>query len=316
MTTFIQNHDKKAECWAHYFVGDVVLFSTPFEWLLSLLRIRRCDLMIFRYQNSHRRLSVSLFYVVILAAVLIYARLLRAEIVWINHNVERETSDNYRLLSNLRRCLLLKLSHRVLVLDELFIPYVRHHSVSSISFGRKDWGSISKTNQDKTHQFSQRYGLVILLLGQDKSRAKKYATFENLCGLARLLHGHQLDVGFVTIGMDANRELPPDVERHVLRIQEPSLAEAGIAEYVDCVYKANLDLSMPYTIYAAASAGLPMLVEGNSPIWPMIQRENLGMRVSDLIRERVIDKESFSFKSFLEKNSWQTLAATLGRLRH
>lgn len=261
--------------------------------------------MVFRYQNNPPRLSAALVLAALVLLTVGKARLMGIALVWICHNVDQDTQPHYKPIERLRRAVLTRFADAILVLDPAFVPHVPRKDVRAISFGPKVDGTLSQENLGRIASFADGFDRVILIAGQDKG---KYMAFARIPEVAARFAEMGLWAGFVTAGMDPDRRFLPQVEARVLRIDEPNLRESDLTAHVDFVYRENADISMPYTVYAAATAQIPVLTRRDNILAQILEREGIGLCLdADIVaRDRRYD-----FTGFLERHSWDSLAKTL-----
>lgn len=306
-TVYLQGGDFKAKNWSFFLRGKVKFFVSLKDQYQMFLRCRAGDLVIYRYQNNDSRLLVCMLEYLLLISSLVKSRLCDIKIVWICHNVDQDTSPFYKVIEKSRRKLLFKMASLVLVLDPALKKYVNATIVDTITFGKKNDGRVTEIVLQQIRDFSSSRDVVILIASQD---GLKYRSFERVPILHKQLGKKYGRVGFVLAGISRERMYDATIEKDVMRIFEQNLDESAIANYVNFIYRENDDLSIPYTLYAAATAKIPLLTKKGSILSEVVARENIGLDVEDLCAT-VSLPESFDFESFWESHSWETLAKIL-----
>ena len=79
---------------------------------------------------------------------------------------------------------------------------------------------------------------------------------------------------------------------------------------VNYVYRENADISIPYTIYAAATAGIPVITSDDSLLAEIVLREGIGLTIGMLSSEYEI---KYDFDGFLGRHRWSSLKEALNR---
>lgn len=294
--------------WAKYLHADVIHVKSFKDYLSMFLESKGNDLIIYRYQNNPSKLLPSLAILSIISLQLLKARLLGIKVVWICHNVDKETAGHFRWIESLRRSLLDKCAMVILVLDRTFVLSYKgdRSKVRVISFGSKARGTIDPRNYAMISEFSKKFEFVVLVVGQDGGKYKNFSRVPFIC-LKLLEKG--ISPGFVLVGADKSRAYENCIETRVLRINEPNLDETSLKKFVRCMYKENEDISMPFTVYAAASAGIPMVTWSGNCIEPIIIREKIGMNIEDFISGE--GDHIFEFDRFLKEHNWASLSNVL-----
>lgn len=305
-TIFLQGVDFKAHLWAEHLPSAPVPMVSLRDHLEVLGRSRRGDLLIYRYQNNDRRLAVALIDAALLLSNLLKAKLLGASVVWICHNVDQETSPHFKWLERLRCGALARVAVLVLVLDPAFLPHAPGKHVRAISFGEKRGGETLPETRAAIEGFASSRDLTILIAGQD---GLKYRSFARIPFLHRLLSERFGRVGFVVAGMAPDRRFATEVEADVLRVTARNIDESELTGTIDFIYRENDDISMPYTLYSAATARIPVLTRQGSILEEILVREGLGLSADALVpgTYRPVTK----CRIFLERHRWDSLARTL-----
>lgn len=305
---FIQGDDAKAKNWTAFFSVPVKHFRTIRDMIGVLRESRRGDVLIFRYQNNPRRLLAALAVGLVLFSQLVKARLAGMRVVWICHNVDQETQPYFKPIERWRRRLLARFADAVYVLDPLFVQYCVRSDAKAITFGPKEGGKVSSANLSAIENLADRTDDIILIAGQDGGKYMGFARIPEIearfCTLGR-------SAGFVVAGMSPDRRFTDEIESRLLRIVESNIDERKLSQLVSYIYRENADISVPYTIYAAASASIPVLTKEETLLEEIVERERIGTSLASLnINEQ---EQNFDFVGFLERHSWISLHDALIR---
>lgn len=304
-TVFIQGDDFKAKLWAEHFSGRVRNFRTVSDIAWMLWKARRGDIVIHRYQNCPARLGPTLILIALLTLLQAKAALIGISVIWICHNVDQDTSPHHKRLERLRRWILARFADCVFVLDQAFIPYCPRPDARVISFGAKQDGAIGADNLAAIQSLARRVDRLILIAGQDGG---KYKSFERIPEIHARFDDAGRTVGFVAAGISPSRRFSERIEANVLRIIENNICERDLHGFVDYIYRENADISMPFTIYAAATAKIPILTIGGNILAEIVRREGIGLTLDDDLDDA---ERRFSFERFLQRHRWTSLRDAL-----
>jgi len=299
---FIQGSDFKAKQWAIHIKPHCVLFSSASELLTGIHRLKGPKTIVFRYQNSQRSYLADLWYTLILLFVLLLRRPLALRIFWIMHNIDRETVDRYPLLTRIRRRILFRASEKVFVTDAYFkaLLFSTNDKVKSISFGRKQGGTVSEKTMAEIIALREISDIVILCVG---SAGNKYVHFDRLSLLQEEAARCDKKLSFIL----------PEFVRYtkgdVINIVEKNLNESQLRGLVDFIYRINDDISMPFTIYSACSAGIPLISSSEFFTSKIIAEYGLGFTEEEFasVSESQLDAVQQNMNRFLATRSWSSL---------
>lgn len=306
-TLYIQKRDFKAEMWARSLSCRVIYMNGVNDMLACSLCIKKGDMMIARYMNDVPSAlgSVYLLTVVFLCCALVKVK--RAKLIWICHNVDRETCEHYRLLTRVKRKYMLRMADTVLVLARQFKRYVKHRDVRVISFGRKEGGSLTESNERLIRTFAKGYDRIVLVASS--GNGSKYKSFDRVSELKEAFQSIGSSVGFVFVGKIDSIDHAGN-EKDILRVTEANIDEGRIGDIVDFIYRENDDISMPYSVYSAASACIPVLTREGNAIADILYEHQIGGSSNDpLVLSRVFNRKVF--RDFLATHGWESLGRVL-----
>jgi hypothetical protein len=304
-SVYIQGNDVKAQLWTESFNVPVRAFTTLHDMVEMLCTSKAMDVLIFRYQNNPPKLLAAIAVSIVLTLLLIKASLFRMKVVWICHNVDQDTQPHFKWIERYRRTILVQRSDLVFVLDPLFVIHCESANAIPITFGPKYGGSTAPETTSLIRRLSAQVDRVVLIAGEDGG---KYKAFERIPEIHRHFSCLGLRVGFVTAGMAPERLFPRTIEKDLLRINEPNLRESDLTGIVDYIYRENADISMPYTVYAAATAGIPVVTQDGSLLAKILLREKIGLTLGMLAINRPL---TFDFGNFLSRHKWTSLREAL-----
>lgn len=298
----IQGSDFKARNWMAPFGKKARFFSTARE-LINLLRLSGDKCLIFRYMNSDKSLSTDIKYTLLVVLICTFRFFFRIRIYWVLHNIDAETVDLFPWLTRIRRCSLMWASTKVFLTDAFFKErfFSANNKVEAISFGPKLDGDVSSKNLKQIIRLKKKYDLVALCLG---APGDKYVHFERLTMLSKYAADNGLSIAFIL----PKHTSPPGI--HCLHIDELNIDEKIIAPYVNFIYRINNDLSMPYTIYAACDAKIPIVTAKGFFTFDII--ENYGIGFDEIgffsANQHNIEEVKSNMGRFMERSDWGSLS--------
>jgi len=286
--------------------GDNAKFFISAQDLLRMLFRPGRKHVIFRYQNSSPRLTTDLAYTLVILILTTVRKLIRTEIYWIMHNIDRETTDKFPILTKLRRTSLKWASKYVFVTDPLFKErfFSADKKVKSISFGPKFDGTVGQDTLDAIIELGKQHDLVALCLG---ASGDKYVHFCRLDKLSALAAKHKKTLLLI---LPEHAVYKGD---NAIRIKEKNIDEKAMAPYVDFVYRINDDISMPYTIYAACDAAIPVVTGRDFFTYEIIEKYEIGFSEEDifLASEAQMAFAKLKMREFMQDRTWHSLADAL-----
>ena len=301
----IQGLDFKAKAWMKPFQSKAVHFHNIRSLLIAVLNFdRKC--CIFRYLNSESNFIKDLIYTLIICLICLSRKFFKLDIYWILHNVDKETIDRYPQLTKIKRKAISLSAKKIFVTDSLFVKEcsIYFPKVFPISFGPKNNGVIKNETIEDVQRFSKKFDFVILCLG---AVGPKYLHYDRLEDLAKIGKQSNKTVGFV---------VPKDIfssSENMLPIDEPNLDESALNKYVDGIYRINDDISMPYTVYAACTARIPLI--SNIECWTFKILQEYGIGFSEEVFFTANEKQIYDVKKnmdvFLSNKKWESLAENL-----
>lgn len=319
---------------------DLIAVSSLGQMIRGLgRRGRRPAAVIFRYLNDSPRLRPTLERSLGELAVLLAARRAGVRACWLCHNVDRETTECHPWLTRLRRRVMTRLCHRVIVTDPLLAAEagrrlgVAAGRVAVTTFGAPPAGAGGRTPDwflARVREFAGPRGdggpgrpLVGLAVGH---ASWKTAHLERAEALLAAGAGAGLSLRLVVVGPirqylavhapGAWRFLERD-PRVLLHEGYLPVDEADLEDAVDFLWRAYRDWSTPYGLYAAARAGKPLLTLDVGFLARAVRHYALGGVVredlADLpdVLEALTSWDRRAGQRFLAGHSWEIGAAGL-----
>lgn len=299
---YFQGDDFKAKKWCSFFEEDKTYFKSLKDMMSVVRRVKKSDKIFFRYQNNPKSFVSSLIILIVLILIVLKSRYVKADVYWICHNVDQDTSPYHKGIEKLRRTLLKYTAKHIFVLHHTFIKYIGRPNVTAITFGEKTGGSFSTENLALIADHSKNFDKLVLIAGQD---GNKYKHFDRVQEIYETFNSVGVRIGFVLIGANPSRVFPPKLKTNILLITEKYISEARVNPYIDFIYRENNDISIAYTIYAAASASIPVIVNENNCLYEIVKENGIGQSLNDV--KLNLNHEFYKFDEFLVKNNWKSL---------
>lgn len=305
--------------------------------LKQLYKRERVDVFVFRYLNDHKLLRATLQYLIRDLLTVILCKITNVKILWIMHNIDRETIVHFPLICKIRRAMVRFASKRVLVTDPHLMNYALEHGIKKnrldwICFGipskkRLDDRNIKLKNQivdfkNSFHKDGIRHVAVGLCVSKKAKKKVHYLYADSIVG--RSEEREDACVVLVMIGKYPSGEKFHKAKQrvsdspYILYIDESfPVNEPYIADYVDFFYRSMSDYSIAYTLYVACNVRKPVFTHDLGVLPGIIEKENIGFTLNGSPHElpKIFSSlESWSpdgSKTFLAKRNWKTGAERL-----
>lgn len=344
----IQHYDFKTQAWSETEATrnvDLLPLRTGrylvADFARALYSLPRFDALIFRYLNDPPSLRQALLTLVAEISIACIARISGVSVLWICHNIDRESQTNYWRLNRWKRALLARIANRILVTDPLLIFHARHLLGSAVGhkIGVATFGKLAKSYQtDKALlkrilQFAQAFRsqakragktpMIGLLAGQT---GLKMLHFDKAPALLDADCGSEFIIGLIVIGPVYANATSTQLEalaklsdhRHALfEPEDHQINEYELADYIDFFWRGYRDISMSYTLYVAASVEKPVLALRTGFVSEAVAYYQLGASVDPQLTtleqalEAIRRWQPQAAKYFLANHTWETGARNL-----
>ncbi|MFY0593582.1 hypothetical protein [Roseivirga sp.] len=354
MKYLIRGNDFKARQWAknapnsdiHWINGARLLFG--FKVIAQSWRLKsKSVIVVQRYLNDYPSYWKSFMLVVTDLVYLSYLKMRGIELWWLCHNIDQESEVNHSKFIRWRRHLALSSAKKILVTDPFFIKYAsllfRKYKVpiDAVCFG--DYSNqmdIHASNLKVTKPLSEPLSFksigfsdLLKLLKEQRNSSE----FIGYCGGGVLPKKKYLESVPELIEKSAEEGITlkllvlsnlsekknPRLYRYLLKsphvIFINSLMDLdlhAIAPYVDFYWTGYDDISMPFSIHAANTTGVPS-ISLNVGIIPLLLRHyQIGFTLAkDLsnLKETLLILKRYDFKhmEFLKQHEWNSFEKLL-----
>ena len=295
--------------------------------------------VIYRYLNGYPNLFKDLLRLISEVFSIFICRVLKIKIVWICHNLDRESIIFNEKITKIRRTLFERFSHKILVTDPLLInkakkilPFAKD-KIDYITFG----GYIETPTNYESHRLTK---LIIDFIREQNNKNVKKPMFGLCVGNANWKTAHferipkLLDKSEMIgrpirlivvgpLGSYYSRTNPKLIDklksdpRIFFYNKFISIDEDKISKYIDFYWRAYRDLSTPFTVYHSAKVKKPILAQGPGFLKEMVENYNLGATVKDNFEDleyalnRLRDWDPRFAEEFLESHNWDIGARQL-----
>lgn len=301
--------------------------------LSSFFKGQKIHVFIFRYLNDKKVLRKSIKLFLRDLVIIILCKVLKIRIIWLLHNIDRETKQYYPFLSRLRRKYVARAAGKILVTDPNFIQLAIQEGIDKkkidwTCFGITQRGEPDQRNialREQIISFRQsvlNMGYKNIALGLCVSQGAKKKVHYLFADLITGRSKKRKDscVILVMIG-----NYPEGIEFETARkkaidspfiflLDEPfPVNEEFIADHVDFFYRSMTDLSMAYSVYVACQFKKPVITHDIGALPMVVKKENIGYVIGKeekdipgFILHSLESWHPLGTEKFLAKRNWQT----------
>ena len=304
--------------------------------------------IIIRYLNDHSSLIKTVYRLWHETLLIILTWVFRVDLLWVCHNVDKESLIYYPAINKIRRWLIGKRAKRILVTDPLLVNYAKmflhrsfHNKINWICFGaiesygaHKEWGSSTEPNvKSKVSAFVEKQraearkngkiSLIGLSLGRPARKTSHFLYTRKVMAAAKETGFHvSFIIAFNTKKIEDKRLLPETERLKAMKNVLIFEKEIGFNEFemkrlYDFVWKSYSDYSTPISVYVAATAHKPLLVLEEGFLQHLVLKNKLGSIINPSLRNlegsltALQEWRSLNAERFLETRSWDIAAKQL-----
>lgn len=299
---------------------------------------KRIHGFVFRYLNDNQSLYESVLFLLRDFLTILACKILRVKIIWLMHNIDQETHQNYPSLSRVRRKMVSAASLRIFVTDPNLVEVAERYGIKKSKLDWTCFGTLQRDKPDRKNielrekitrfrerlkQLGNKKMVIGLCVSEPAKKKNHYLRAHSIVGKCH--HDEDCCVGLVMIGKYP-RGVEFDLAKEknyntpfILLIEEPfAVHEEFIADQVDFFYRGLTDQSVAYTLYVAAALCKPVVVHDTGALPLIVERERLGYiidnketDVPDSIISQVQSWNPESAQKFLAKRTWKIGAGKL-----
>ncbi len=341
---FMQKLDIKSSSWSKaaesQSLGQLIPIAgspmkMPFVLLWNILIFRKPNGIIFRYLNDYKSPIRSILRLLTDYATVYIGIMTNIKILWICHNVDRESSSHFPTLTRYRRGLLVKKADHIFVLDDLLVYEasklfnIDENKIIPISFGEiENINGELNSNVKELIQRIQKWKININSKSSEHSLfglwigTASEKLYEGLKFIAEVLKSDSFEgIYFVVIGSIGTWLKKRDYD--VYKILSENKNVCFIDNHIniptnkwpylsDFIWKPSNDLSINLTCYNAASAKLPIVGFNDTFHGRFIDKYKIGVSISP--KAELFDSKDFTLKitrwdkenasKFLKDKTW------------
>lgn len=322
---------KGSPIWAPFFLIFYFFKSQrkPFGYIVRYLN---------DYPNIFKTISrlLSEFFLICLCKVF------NIKLIWICHNVDRESEAYFPLLSRTRRNLFASFSEKIFVTDQLLIEKAKkvfpsnQSKIDFVTFGvitnksnqiinlhEKEILKLISTKRDLL--INSRYDFKVLFCA-GMPRSKKSLHFDYLLELIEKAKNNGIYLLAIVSGDFHNSERGEFLLSKFINNKQiflfdnyTNFSEEFVKKAVDFYWRGYSDFSVPYSVFESATLKKPILALKNGFFNKYIEFYKLGLDI-DLKTDNFIDifdkleQNDFLFDEFLVTHSWEVFAKKISRI--
>jgi len=309
-----------------------------FEVIKQILKGKKIKAFVFRYLNDRRSIIKTIFNTIADITVIFLCKIMQTKIIWIAHNVDKESLTYYKNISSFRRRLCKHFANKIMVTDPLLINYAidagfPEEKIDWISFGKPSKKKMDKKNQLLMQQIlefkkklKKQSGKNNIIMGLCVSSVlPKFYHFLYAQDLVRNILSDDFCVGLILIGKVPDDKMFEGIKNQlkenerIFYIEENfPVNEEELASEFDFFYRSVNDLSVSYSVYTAAKLGKPILTNNIGFLPKMVEIYGLGAiipppenRANNWISGFIKSWKCDAAEQFLAKRSWEMGAKRL-----
>lgn len=316
-----------------YFERDALFFLF---FIIEVLKFKKPNAVIFRYLNDHANILRTAFLSVNVIFTVLLCRLLSVQVLWILHNVDKETHEHYPCINKILRQLVGVSSEKIFVTDPLLIPVAVEkypawrNKVDYITFGiRTD--KVDSTTDERLigalqglTKYREAGGFVLFC---PTAGGEKYTHLSKAPQLMMNAREQGLKYKLVIVGelrmfLAENEALSKALasDEDIILLDRYAKYDAKeISCYIDFYWRSLSDQSVSFTLYEAASVEKPVLTLDEGFMGGAVKSYKMGAVLEDdfdnLIQShsQLVDWDSKNAHDFLKNHSWEMAAEQITR---
>lgn len=307
----------------------------PLYILIYFFKYGKASAIIFRYLNDYPSFFKTVLRTLSEIFGVVIALILNSKIIWVCHNVDRESHMYFPLLTKFRRWIFKHFSKNILVTDPLLVKHAKKQfpnqksKVSFITFGYSSQVNKSVTSQKVVqtikefvcyHNNRDTNNLYGFVAGSINWKTSQFSAIPKLINEAEK-QGDNLK--FIVIGPIGSFLKEHDIKLYYKLSKDSrvlfldgyhELNMDQISDYIDFYWRVYLDLSTPATIYESAYYKKPMVTQQIGFLGEAVSAYSLGFILNNeydnlsTVLNKIPEWESVGAERFLETHTWKNTA--------
>lgn len=307
----------------------------PLIIVKSIITKGKPTAVIFRYLNGYPSISKDFLRTLSEIISILLCKVSSIRILWICHNVDRESEIHHERVTMLRRKIFEKSANKILVTDPLLVKKAEEifplskEKIDFITFGK----IIKTSNEEKSHKLTAD---ILNYIKQEKTNSKfhqriifglcvgsanwKTGHFETIPKLMEEAEKADVSLKMIVVGPISNyyaQKMPSlvselDNNKNIFFVDEfIPIQEEKITAEIDFYWRVYRDFSTPLTVYHSASNKKPIVTQNKGLLSELVLNHSLGFVVlNDFSNLReVFDNlkkwDSNKAEVFLSKQNWE-----------
>lgn len=335
---FIQKQDWKFDNWNSEDYKDIELVSSRRSVifdpiiLFNLVIRKKLNAYVVRYLNDYESLSKTILRSVSELISILICKAFRIKVIWLCHNIDKETFCYHPRILRIRRKLILWSIHNVFVTDRLLINpaakilNIPKTKIGFVTFGRPNFTDCISNNEVRVEQSIINFknkcvedGVtprVCLCLGTPN--AKKMLHFKLLEKLYDSSTVLEERIFFIVGGNFRVSEYTRNLFESYKNLEGVffkdyvSFSRRFLEKNVDFYFRVYDDLSIPFSIYEAVALEKPVLTERFTFLSEHLERNRIGYGTDYSMRSlsgffKSLDKKfsCYKFPIFFDSHNWK-----------
>lgn len=303
-----------------------------------LKRKKRPKAIILRYLNDSHSLIKSILRFITNIITVLVTKILGIKLIWICHNVDKESKEYFPFMVRIKRKIVIKLSDKILVTDKLLIKHAAR--ILQVDSSKVDYITFGKPNTNKdiseTEEIHQRI-IKFTKNNEDKNTLIGFSIGNPNIKVLQPFYTDELikkaKQNGINLKIILGGPLGDFIKKHDLNtynniLSNPNILfldgkikfnEKYISQYVDFYWRVYDDYSVPFTVYNAAYYKKPILTMNKGFLKEMVSEYDLGSvldsnmsNLKNAIYELKKDRIT-NFERFIEEHNWSVGARQLYR---
>lgn len=306
----------------------------PIYLILYVLKYGRPEAIIYRYLNDYPSFFKTIIRTLFELLGILVATCLNLKVIWICHNVDRETIEHYPLFTKIRRKALETATNKIMVTDPLLVPHAKKQfpkskeKIDYITFGQSQ--SLKNTDTEKVVLRIQRF--IDFHLKRNSNTqfgfvaghiSWKTSQYEKIPELIQAAESQNKTIVFIVIGPIGNYLRKHNkILYNEFKINEKVLFLDGyypldmdeISKLIDFYWRVYLDLSIPGTVYEATQYEKPIITQKHGFLAQAVREYSIGYILNEdysnlsSILNKITNWDHSKSRNFLETHTWKKAA--------
>ena len=337
----IQTSDEKSASWhsAGRKLGVEIIraqgspICMPVRLLQSVISFRRPDAVLVRYLNDYASVVRTLVRASSEAVLYSLCWILRIKVLWLCHNIDRESLRAHPFISEFRRKMVQSVAAAVFVTDPQLVSAARATLSAKCPVLPMTFGPTKGTEMHEGDEFSQIRRFVAAHRRSHKigyvagTLNHKTLHFQTIVPLIEAANQRGVKLAFIVVVSNAeggtldNAAAVDDLRRHpqvLLFDRYVRIDDSQVSPLIDFHWRVYTDQSVPFTVYHAVTNLKPILTMPFGFLHQLVADCNLGAIVEPDFRDVEIAIDGIrplttaTAEKFFAARNWELAVSNLG----